>query len=75
MLVKASHLSKTVGAKTLFTDLNFHIDLHEKVALIGRNGQGKSTLLQIIAGVDHDFGGEIETKKISRLFLRDKNTL
>lgn len=57
MLISAQHLSKSIGAKTLFTDLDFHIDSGEKVALIGRNGQGKSTLLHIIGGTDHEYHG------------------
>lgn len=65
MLIAAQHLSKSVGAKTLFTDLDFHISPGEKVALIGRNGEGKSTLLNIIGGVDLDFHGEFSTKKRS----------
>ncbi len=63
MLISAQHLSKSVGAKTLFTDLDLHISPGEKVALIGRNGQGKSTLLNIIGGMDSDFHGELSTKK------------
>lgn len=69
MLLKASHLSKSIGPKTLFTDLDFHISPGEKVALIGRNGQGKSTLLQIIAGFDHDYSGKIEMRKNLRSIL------
>jgi ATP-binding cassette subfamily F protein 3 len=63
MLIAAQHLSKTIGAKTLFTDLDFHISDGEKVALVGRNGQGKSTLLHIIGGIDHDYNGEIIRRK------------
>lgn len=63
MLIHAQHLSKIMGAKTLFTDLEFHIAPKEKVALIGRNGQGKSTLLNIIGELDHDYSGAITRKK------------
>lgn len=63
MLVSAQHLSKTIGSKTLFTDLDLHISPGEKVALIGRNGEGKSTLLNILGGVDTDYHGEFITKK------------
>lgn len=63
MLITAQHLSKTIGAKTLFTDLDIHIGIGEKVALIGRNGQGKSTLLNIISGIDTEYSGDIVRKK------------
>lgn len=44
------NLSNTVGAKTLFTDIEFTISSGEKAGLIGVNGTGKSTLLSILAG-------------------------
>lgn len=34
----------------LFTDINININKHEKIALIGNNGVGKSTLLKILSG-------------------------
>ena len=64
-----------MGAKTLFTDLNFHIDQGEKVGLIGRNGQGKTTLLQIIGGIDNDYQGVINTQKNLKIILTKSNTL
>src|SRR5438105_3403226 len=69
MLFTAEGLSKSMGAKTLFHDLNFHITPGEKVALIGRNGQGKSTLLNMINGVDTDYGGLIRKRKDLRIIL------
>ncbi len=63
MLITAQHLSKTMGAKVLFTDLDINIGIGEKIALIGRNGQGKSTLLHIIGDIDHEFSGDIVRKK------------
>ena len=44
-------LSKSFGAQTLFTDLNFEIHRGERVALIGSNGTGKTTILKILNGV------------------------
>lgn len=45
-------LTKTVGDKTLFKDVQFTIASGEKVGLIGINGTGKSTLLSILAGLE-----------------------
>ncbi len=69
MLIAAQHLSKTIGSKTLFTDLDIHISPKEKVALIGRNGEGKSTLMNILGGLDTDFQGEIVRKKNLKTIL------
>src|SRR4051794_40021961 len=45
-----SNLTKTVGEKTLFENINFTINDHNRAGLIGINGTGKSTFLSIIAG-------------------------
>ena len=50
--------SKDFGIKTLFKDLNIHINKRERLGLIGPNGSGKSTLLKIIAGIEPLFQGE-----------------
>lgn len=75
MLIAAKHLSKSIGAKTLFLDLDLHISPGEKVALIGRNGEGKSTLLNIIGGADHDFHGELATKRGLKTILTKQEHL
>lgn len=75
MLIAAEHLAKTIGAKTLFTDLSLHIESGEKVALIGRNGQGKSTILNILGGEDFDFHGKINRRKDLRTVLTKQEHL
>lgn len=69
MLLEVSELSKSIGSKDLFHDLTFTIDVGEKIALIGRNGLGKTTLLNILSGEDKDFGGVIKPKKHLRVTL------
>ena len=44
----------------LFSDLDFEIKKGERVALIGENGTGKSTLLKIITGNFHKYNGDLE---------------
>ena len=63
MLLRAAQLSKSIGAKHLFDDVTFSMDVGDKVALIGRNGQGKTTLLKLIAGVDPEYDGILEIRK------------
>ena len=40
----------TPGARPLFTDLNFELERGARFAVLGRNGQGKSTLIKILGG-------------------------
>ena len=44
-------LSKAFPGQTLFTDINFEIKRGERVALIGNNGTGKTTILKILNGI------------------------
>ena len=44
-------LAKSFGPQTLFTDLNFEVKRGERVALIGNNGTGKTTILKILNGL------------------------
>jgi ATPase subunit of ABC transporter with duplicated ATPase domains len=50
LAVEAKHLSKSWGEKHLFKNLNLSIEAGEKVAIIGPNGVGKTTLLRCLAG-------------------------
>jgi len=69
MLLEALNLSKSVGSKYLFQNASFSIVPGEKIALIGRNGYGKTTLLKILSGEDHDFEGHIHMRKGTRITL------
>ncbi len=48
--VSVENLTKSYGIKPLFENISFHISEGDKIALIARNGTGKSTLLKILAG-------------------------
>ena len=58
VLIKAEDLSKQYGNNVLFSNSNFSIENGEKVALIGDNGTGKTTLLKIILG-EEDYAGSL----------------
>ena len=47
-VLTVEHLSKTFPGQTLFQDLNFEIKRGERVAIIGNNGTGKTTILKIL---------------------------
>lgn len=48
--VSAENLTKSFGITPLFNNISFHINEGDKIALVARNGVGKSTLLRILAG-------------------------
>ena len=51
------NLTKSVGSKVLFSNINFAVNKGQRIALIARNGIGKSTLLDILMGrTDYDSG-------------------
>ena len=63
MIITATINEKSFGDKSLFNDTSFFVDDGEKVGLIGRNGEGKTTLFRILAGEDKDFQGELQLGK------------
>ncbi len=59
MIVQADKLSKSFGAKTLFTDASFQINPRERFALVGPNGAGKTTMLKIVMGQETPDSGNV----------------
>ncbi|GEO06925.1 glycosyl transferase family 2 [Adhaeribacter aerolatus] len=51
-ILRLEHVSKRYGDKLIFRDTNVNIERGDKIALIGANGKGKSTLMRIIAGTE-----------------------
>ena len=67
-------LSKSYGDNILFEDITFHINQGDKIALIARNGQGKTSLLNILAGLDtQDTGTVWIHKDIQVVYLKQEN--
>lgn len=60
MIITATINEKSFGDKSLFKDTSFFVEDGEKVGLIGRNGEGKTTLFRILSGEDKDFQGELQ---------------
>ena len=50
MILSCSNISKSFGDQDVLKHISFHIEEHEKAAVVGINGAGKSTLLKIIIG-------------------------
>ncbi|MBP5093846.1 MAG: ABC-F family ATP-binding cassette domain-containing protein [Abditibacteriota bacterium] len=68
-VLTVSGLKKSYGTQDLFADASFLIEAGERVALIGANGTGKSTLLKIICGEETADGGivRVETGNVGYL--------
>ncbi|MDD2550900.1 MAG: ABC-F family ATP-binding cassette domain-containing protein, partial [Bacteroidales bacterium] len=59
LTVKVDNITKRYGSNTVFSNANLDIVRGEKVAFVGRNGEGKTTLSRIIVG-NLDFEGELK---------------
>lgn len=71
--VTVQNLTKSYGINPLFSNISFHINEGEKIALVARNGVGKSTLLRILAGVETADEGSVWINKdiLVALFEQD----
>ena len=63
MLLNVSHIYKSFGEENIIRDATFTVDEGSKVAIVGNNGTGKSTLLKIITGELPADEGEVTLKK------------
>jgi len=71
--LQVDSLSKAYGEKVLFRNISFSIDKGQKVALIARNGTGKSSLMHILAGMEAPDSGNIVTRKDLRIGYLQQN--
>ncbi|MFB0945429.1 MAG: ATP-binding cassette subfamily F protein uup [Spirosomataceae bacterium] len=71
--LSAENLGRNVGERWLFQDLTFGILQGEKVALIGANGSGKSSLLDIIGGIVNPDGGVLSIRKDIKMGYLQQN--
>ena len=55
------------GDRTLFEGLNWLIQPHDKIGVVGANGTGKSTILKILQGLEHLDDGEVNSQKGLRI--------
>ena len=61
--LSAENLSKTYGDRTLFRNINFGISRGDKIAIVGANGSGKTSLLAILAGTSPPDDGQVSVRK------------
>ncbi|WP_139920578.1 ribosomal protection-like ABC-F family protein [Hymenobacter sp. DG01] len=56
-ILRMEHVGKKYGEKLIFRDTHVHIERGDKIALIGANGKGKSTLMRLVAGSEAPTSG------------------
>jgi len=66
-MIIIQNISKSHGPKTLFNNATFNMPENARIALVGNNGAGKTSLLNIICGHDKDFDGEVILPKNVKL--------
>jgi ATP-binding cassette subfamily F protein uup len=69
----AINLSKTWGEQALFKEISFGINEGQKIALVARNGTGKTTLLHILVGNDIPDTGEVKKRSGLRIGFLSQN--
>lgn len=73
MLLSVSNVTKAFAADHVLTGVTFRIDAREKVALVGRNGTGKTTLLKIVTGQQEPDTGHVGLTKGAKIgYLRQE---
>jgi len=73
--LQVDNLSKAYGEKILFRNISFSIDKGQKVALIARNGTGKSSLMHILAGLEAPDSGKITSRRDLHIDYLQQNPL
>ncbi|MDP2454429.1 MULTISPECIES: ABC-F family ATP-binding cassette domain-containing protein [unclassified Kaistella] len=58
IIFEAKNLGKAYGKKQIFDEVDFFIERGQRIALLGQNGQGKTTLAKILSGEITDYTGE-----------------
>ncbi|MCR5886731.1 ABC-F family ATP-binding cassette domain-containing protein [Hymenobacter sp. J193] len=72
-LLSAENLSKNYADRWLFRDLNFGLQQGQRVAFVGINGTGKTTLMRILAGLEQPDTGLVSTRKGIRVTYLGQN--
>ena len=62
-LLSAENISKNYADRWLFKDLNFGLQQGQRVAFVGINGTGKTTLMRVLAGLENPDTGLVSTRK------------
>jgi len=74
--ISVENISKAFGEVELFKDISFGINKDQKIAFIAKNGTGKTSMLNIIAGIDNPDTGQVVSRKGLKIeYLSQEDTL
>ena len=62
-MISVEGLKVEFGVKPLFHDVSFVVNEHDRIALVGKNGAGKSTMLKILYGIQKPTDGTVSVKQ------------
>ena len=74
-ILNVEHLSHGFGDRAIFEDVSFRLLKGEHIGLVGANGEGKSTFMNIITGKLMPDEGKVEWAKIVRVGYLDQHTV
>ena len=63
IILQANKIERSFAGEVLFDNINLQVDERDRIALVGKNGAGKSTFLKILVGEEEPTSGEINKKK------------
>jgi ATP-binding cassette subfamily F protein uup len=74
--LSVENISKSYGERVLFDNVSFGINKDQKIAFIAKNGSGKTTIMNMINGLDEPDTGQVVIRKdINMAFLSQNNNL
>lgn len=63
IILQANKIERSFAGEVLFDNISLQVDERDRIALVGKNGVGKSTLLKILVGEEEPTSGEINKKR------------
>ncbi|MEA3498131.1 MAG: ATP-binding cassette domain-containing protein [Campylobacterota bacterium] len=72
-MVKIVNLKKTFGSRTLFQDINLSLDTGKRYGLIGANGAGKTTFLNMLSGTEEITDGQVNVQNGKKVGVLGQN--
>ncbi|SNB02945.1 Uncharacterized ABC transporter ATP-binding protein YfmR [Flavobacterium psychrophilum] len=71
--LSVENISKSFGERTLFDKISFGINKDQKIAFIAKNGSGKTTIMNILNGIDDPDTGQVVIRKDIRMAFLSQN--